>query len=50
VAEELKGSFHPCNVMDEANVDPRWPNAIAGIGGKVHIGINTAGGGIASAR
>ncbi|HEX4906259.1 MAG TPA: SDR family oxidoreductase [Acidimicrobiales bacterium] len=47
VAEELKGSFHECNVMDEANVESAIGAAIAALGGKVHIGINTAGGGIA---
>jgi NAD(P)-dependent dehydrogenase (short-subunit alcohol dehydrogenase family) len=46
-AEELKGSFHPCNVMDEANVESALNDAIAALGGSVHIGINTAGGGIA---
>ena len=47
VAEELKGSFHECNVMDEANVEAAIGAAIEALGGKVHIGINTAGGGIA---
>ena len=47
VAEELKGSFHECNVMDEANVESAIAAAIAALGGTVHIGINTAGGGIA---
>ena len=46
VAEQLKGSFHECNVMDEANVESAIADAIAALGG-VHIGINTAGGGIA---
>src|SRR5687768_9613317 len=46
VAEQLKGSFHECNVMDEANVESALTDAIAALGG-VHIGINTAGGGIA---
>jgi NAD(P)-dependent dehydrogenase (short-subunit alcohol dehydrogenase family) len=47
VAEELKGSFHECNVMDEANVESAIAAAIDALGGSVHIGINTAGGGIA---
>ena len=47
VAEELKGSFHECNVMDEANVESAIAAAIEALGGSVHIGINTAGGGIA---
>ena len=46
-AEELGGSFHPCNVMDEANVESALADAIEALGGSVHIGINTAGGGIA---
>lgn len=46
VAEQLKGSFHECNVMDEANVDSAIADAVAALGG-VHIGINTAGGAIA---
>jgi NAD(P)-dependent dehydrogenase (short-subunit alcohol dehydrogenase family) len=46
VAEELKGSFHECNVMDEDNVESALGAAIAALG-SVHIGINTAGGGIA---
>jgi NAD(P)-dependent dehydrogenase (short-subunit alcohol dehydrogenase family) len=46
VAEELKGTFHECNVMDEANVESAISDAIGALGG-VHIGINTAGGGIA---
>jgi NAD(P)-dependent dehydrogenase (short-subunit alcohol dehydrogenase family) len=46
VAEQLKGSFHECNVMDEANVESAIADAIGTLGG-VHIGINTAGGGIA---
>lgn len=46
VAEQLKGSFHECNVMDEADVDSAIADAVAALGG-VHIGINTAGGAIA---
>jgi NAD(P)-dependent dehydrogenase (short-subunit alcohol dehydrogenase family) len=46
VAEQLKGSFHECNVMDEANVESAIADAIGALG-SVHIGINTAGGGIA---
>jgi NAD(P)-dependent dehydrogenase (short-subunit alcohol dehydrogenase family) len=46
VAEELKGSFHPCNVMDEANVEQAIGDAVSALG-NVWIGINTAGGGIA---
>jgi len=46
VAEELKGTFHPCNVMDEAQVESALSDAIGALG-NVWIGINTAGGGIA---
>ena len=46
VAEELKGSFHPCNVMDEANVESAMADAIGAVG-SLWICINTAGGGIA---
>jgi NAD(P)-dependent dehydrogenase (short-subunit alcohol dehydrogenase family) len=46
VAEELKGTFHPCNVMDEDNVETALADAIGALG-NVWIGINTAGGGIA---
>lgn len=46
VAKSLGGSFFDCNVMDEAQVDAAIGGAIEALGG-VHIGINTAGGGIA---
>ena len=46
VAKELGGSFFDCNVMDEAQVEAAIAGAIEALGG-VHIGINTAGGGIA---
>jgi len=47
VAEELKGTFHPVNVMEEANVESAINDAVEALGGSVWIGINTAGGGIA---
>ena len=46
VAKSLDGSFFECNVMDEGEVDAAIGGAIEALGG-VHIGINTAGGGIA---
>ena len=46
VAKELGGSFFDCNVMDEENVDRAIAGAIESLG-SVHVGINTAGGGIA---
>ena len=46
-ADELKGTFHPVNVMDEANVESAINEAVEALGGSVWIGINTAGGGIA---
>jgi NAD(P)-dependent dehydrogenase (short-subunit alcohol dehydrogenase family) len=46
VAKSLDGSFFECNVMDEGDVDAAISGAIESLGG-VHIGINTAGGGIA---
>ena len=46
VAKSLDGQFYECNVMDEEQVDAALSGAIEGLGG-VHIGINTAGGGIA---
>ncbi|HVM51958.1 MAG TPA: SDR family oxidoreductase [Acidimicrobiales bacterium] len=45
-AEELKGTFHPVNVMDDAGVEAAIADAVSALG-HVHIGINTAGGGIA---
>ena len=46
VAKELGGSFFDCNVMDEANVEQALAGAVEALGA-VHVGINTAGGGIA---
>jgi NAD(P)-dependent dehydrogenase (short-subunit alcohol dehydrogenase family) len=46
VAKELDGSFFECNVMDEGQVVAAIGGAVEALG-SVHIGINTAGGGIA---
>ncbi|MDQ1397778.1 MAG: hypothetical protein QOG64_3037 [Acidimicrobiaceae bacterium] len=46
VAKELGGSFFDCNVMDEENVEQAIAGAVEALG-SVHVGINTAGGGIA---
>lgn len=46
VAAALGGSFFGCNVMDEQEVEAVISGAVEALGG-VHIGINTAGGGIA---
>ena len=46
VAKSLGGSFFECNVMAEDEVEAAVAGGIEALGG-VHIGINTAGGGIA---
>jgi len=46
-AEELGGTFHEVNVMDEEQVESAINAAVDALGGSVWIGINTAGGGIA---
>ena len=47
VATGLGGSFHPCDITDETNVEQALNAAVAALGGAVHIAVNTAGGGIA---
>jgi NAD(P)-dependent dehydrogenase (short-subunit alcohol dehydrogenase family) len=47
VAAELGGSFHPCDVTDAGLVEQAIDDAVAALGGAVHIAVNTAGGGIA---
>jgi NAD(P)-dependent dehydrogenase (short-subunit alcohol dehydrogenase family) len=47
VAKELDGTFHPVNVMDEAEVESALNDAVAALGG-LHISVNTAGGGTAN--
>jgi NAD(P)-dependent dehydrogenase (short-subunit alcohol dehydrogenase family) len=46
VAERLKGSFFPCNVMDYDGTEKVIGEAVKALGG-VHFVVNTAGGGIA---
>ncbi|HEX7036043.1 MAG TPA: SDR family NAD(P)-dependent oxidoreductase [Pseudomonadales bacterium] len=46
-AEALRGTFHPCNVMDYAGTEQAIADALAALGGSVHFVCNTAGGGIA---
>jgi NAD(P)-dependent dehydrogenase (short-subunit alcohol dehydrogenase family) len=47
VAEGLKGSFHPVNVMDEVATEAALAAAVEALGG-LHIAVNTAGGGTAA--
>jgi NAD(P)-dependent dehydrogenase (short-subunit alcohol dehydrogenase family) len=46
VAKELGGSFVPVNVMDDEGVEVAINEAVE-ILGELHIGLNTAGGGVA---
>ena len=46
VAEELGGTFHEVNVMDEHQVESAIDAAVEALGGSVWIGINTAGGAV----
>jgi NAD(P)-dependent dehydrogenase (short-subunit alcohol dehydrogenase family) len=45
-ATELGGTFHPVDVMDDANVEQAINDAADALGG-IHIAVNTAGGGTA---
>ena len=45
VAEELGGTFHPCDVTDDAGTEEAVGAAVEALGG-LHISVNTAGGGI----
>ncbi len=45
VAEELGGTFHEVNVMDDAQVESALADAVSALGGALHIAVNTAGGG-----
>jgi NAD(P)-dependent dehydrogenase (short-subunit alcohol dehydrogenase family) len=44
VAKELTGTFHPVNVMNDADVEAALNDAVTALGG-LHIAVNTAGGG-----
>ena len=46
VADALKGTFHPVNIMDEAGTEAALAAAGEALGG-LHIAVNTAGGGSA---
>lgn len=46
VAKELGGQFLPVDVMDDAGVEQAIDEAVQILGG-LHIGVNTAGGGVA---
>ena len=46
VAQELGGTFHECNVMDDAATETAINEAVALLGG-LDVSVNTAGGGIA---
>jgi NAD(P)-dependent dehydrogenase (short-subunit alcohol dehydrogenase family) len=45
VADALSGTFHPCDVMDDAGTEAALTAATDALGG-LHIAVNTAGGGI----
>ena len=45
VADELGGTFHPCDVTDYAGTEAALDAAVEALGG-LHIAVNTAGGGI----
>ncbi len=45
VAASLGGTFHPCDVTDDAGVEAAITDAVEALGG-LHIAVNTAGGGI----
>ena len=46
VAEALGGTFHECDVMDDAGTEAAIEAAVEALGGSLHISVNTAGGGI----
>jgi NAD(P)-dependent dehydrogenase (short-subunit alcohol dehydrogenase family) len=46
VAKELNGTFHPCDVTDDAGTEAAIDAAVEALGGSLHISVNTAGGGI----
>ncbi len=45
VAAELGGTFHPCDVTDDAATESAIDAAVEALGGEVHVSVNTAGGG-----
>jgi NAD(P)-dependent dehydrogenase (short-subunit alcohol dehydrogenase family) len=46
VASALGGTFHPCDVTDDAATEQAIDAAVDALGGSLHISVNTAGGGI----
>ena len=46
VAESLGGTFHPCDVTDDAAVETTMADVATALG-EIHIAVNTAGGGVA---
>ncbi len=46
VAEALGGTFHPCDVTDDAATEAAIDAAVEALGGELHVSLNTAGGGI----
>jgi NAD(P)-dependent dehydrogenase (short-subunit alcohol dehydrogenase family) len=42
----LGGTFHPCDVTDDAAIEEAIDAAVDALGGSLHISVNTAGGGI----
>jgi NAD(P)-dependent dehydrogenase (short-subunit alcohol dehydrogenase family) len=47
VADQLGGTFHPCDVTDHAGTEAAIDAAVEALGGELHISVNTAGGGMA---
>ena len=45
VATALGGTFHPCDVTDDAGTESAIDAAVDSLGGELHISVNTAGGG-----
>lgn len=47
VAAALDGSFHPCDVTDDDGTEAAIDAAVEALGGRLHVSLNTAGGGVA---
>ena len=47
VAAGLSGTFHPCDVTDDAGVEAALDAAVEALGGSLHVSVNSAGGGTA---
>lgn len=47
VAAALDGSFHPCDVTDDDGTEAAIDAAVEALGGRLHVSVNTAGGGVA---